>query len=192
MIQGDHLCPDVCLGTGGGASLTPDGAGRLTPGGPSSVDGRNAFAAPKKPWLKPMVVGIYRGTIIPGLLRWCEMDSVHPQGGGGGGKTVRSKRSFRLCIDAGRGISRAADKDSEGDHGGRARFEHPPSKLFAPGEGGVTCWNSNMLFSSSLFIGKTGDMELGIRSVGFPTVHKHHRLLLAAESWVWLKNGLPW
>ena len=29
-----------------------------------------------KPW-KPF--GIYRGNIIPGSLRWCEMDFVHPQ-----------------------------------------------------------------------------------------------------------------
>ena len=26
-----------------------------------------------------MFVGIYKGIIIPGFLRWCEMDFVHPQ-----------------------------------------------------------------------------------------------------------------
>ena len=33
------------------------------------------------PWLKPgKLVGIFRG-ILPGVLRWCEMDFVHPQYG---------------------------------------------------------------------------------------------------------------
>ena len=27
------------------------------------------------------IVGIYKGSIIPGFLRWCEMDFVHPQYG---------------------------------------------------------------------------------------------------------------
>ena len=31
---------------------------------------------------KPLFMGIYRGFIIPGFLRWCEMDFVHPQYGG--------------------------------------------------------------------------------------------------------------
>ena len=26
-----------------------------------------------------MFIGIYRGSILPGFLRWCEMDFVHPQ-----------------------------------------------------------------------------------------------------------------
>ena len=29
------------------------------------------------PW--QLFAGIYRGMIIPGSLRWCEMDLVHPQ-----------------------------------------------------------------------------------------------------------------
>ena len=34
--------------------------------------------APKKPWLKPLLVGIYRGNqTIPGLLGWCRISS-HP------------------------------------------------------------------------------------------------------------------
>ena len=31
---------------------------------------------------KPLVVGIYSGVIIPGFLRWCEIDCVTPQKGG--------------------------------------------------------------------------------------------------------------
>ena len=31
-----------------------------------------------KPW-QPLFVGILRGIIVPGFLRWCEMDFVHPQ-----------------------------------------------------------------------------------------------------------------
>ena len=27
----------------------------------------------------PLFVGIYKGIIIPGFLRWCETDFVHPQ-----------------------------------------------------------------------------------------------------------------
>ena len=31
-----------------------------------------------KPWETTTFVGIYTGVIIPGFLRWCEMDFVHP------------------------------------------------------------------------------------------------------------------
>ena len=32
----------------------------------------------RKPWLKPLLVGIYRGNrIIPGCLRWCRISSIH-------------------------------------------------------------------------------------------------------------------
>ena len=41
---------------------------------------RNPFAPPKKPWLKPQGLLVLAGNqTIPGLLRWCEMDFVHPQ-----------------------------------------------------------------------------------------------------------------
>ena len=45
----------------------------------ATVDGRNP--ATKLNHTKPFFVGIYRGIVIPGFLRWCrcEMDFVHPQ-----------------------------------------------------------------------------------------------------------------
>ena len=46
-----------------------------------TVDGRNPFRTTWKPWETLRFVGIYRGIIIPGILRWCEMDFVHPQYG---------------------------------------------------------------------------------------------------------------
>ena len=30
-----------------------------------------------KPWLKPLLVGIYRGIMIPEFLRWCRISSLH-------------------------------------------------------------------------------------------------------------------
>ena len=53
------------------------------------------FATPKKPWSKPLFATVWtKGIIIPGFLRWCEMDCVHPQYernllGGGWGHTRR-------------------------------------------------------------------------------------------------------
>ena len=47
----------------------------------ATVDGRNPFRTALKLWLKPLFVGIYRGIIIPGFLRWCKLDFVHPQFG---------------------------------------------------------------------------------------------------------------
>ena len=41
------------------------------------MDGRNP--APLGNHGKPLFVGIYREIMIPGFLRWCEMDFVHPQ-----------------------------------------------------------------------------------------------------------------
>ena len=41
-----------------------------------TVDARNP--APFGNHGKPVFVGIYQGIIIPGFLRWCEMDFVHP------------------------------------------------------------------------------------------------------------------
>ena len=37
------------------------------------------FTPLKQPWLTLLFVGIYRGINIPGFLRWCELDFVHPQ-----------------------------------------------------------------------------------------------------------------
>ena len=42
-----------------------------------SVDGRNPFAPPKKPWLKPLFVSIYRESDYDRLLRWCRISSIH-------------------------------------------------------------------------------------------------------------------
>ena len=44
--------------------------------------GRNPFRTTLKPWLKPLSAGTYKKIIVAGFLRWCEMDFVHPQGGG--------------------------------------------------------------------------------------------------------------
>ena len=41
--------------------------------------GRNPFRTTLTPRLKQLLAGIYRGIIIPGFFRWCEMDFVHPQ-----------------------------------------------------------------------------------------------------------------
>ena len=40
------------------------------------MDGRNPCRTTLKPWLKPLLVGVYRGIIIPGLLRWCRIAST--------------------------------------------------------------------------------------------------------------------
>ena len=42
------------------------------------MGGRNPFA-PLGNHGKPLFVGTYKGNNMPGLLRWCEMDLVHPQ-----------------------------------------------------------------------------------------------------------------
>ena len=41
-----------------------------------TADGQNPAPLGKK-W-EPLFVGICMGITIPGLLRWCEMDFVHP------------------------------------------------------------------------------------------------------------------
>ena len=41
-----------------------------------TVDGRNPFA-PLGNHGKSFFIGIYRGTIIPGFLRWCRISSIH-------------------------------------------------------------------------------------------------------------------
>ena len=46
-------------------------------GGLPTVDGRNALRTNLKPWLKPLLVGIYRGMVIPGILRWCIILAIH-------------------------------------------------------------------------------------------------------------------
>ena len=38
---------------------------------------RNPFRTTWKPWLKPLSVGICRGIIILGCLRWCRISSIH-------------------------------------------------------------------------------------------------------------------
>ena len=45
------------------------------------VDGRDPFRTRLNPWLKPVLVGIYRGSESETRVseRWCEMDFVHPQ-----------------------------------------------------------------------------------------------------------------
>ena len=43
----------------------------------ATVDGQNP--APLSKHGNPLFVGIFRGVVIPRILRWCEMDVVHPQ-----------------------------------------------------------------------------------------------------------------
>ena len=38
---------------------------------------RNPFAPTLKPWLKPLLVGVYRGIMIPWVLRWCRILSIN-------------------------------------------------------------------------------------------------------------------
>ena len=71
---------------------------------------------------KPFFVGIYRGIILPGSLRWCKMGCVHPQyprknGIGGGGDPG----------DVGKGwcLSLAIPSLFAGEHGRGASHEGP-------------------------------------------------------------------
>ena len=45
------------------------------------MDGRNPFRTTLKPWLKLLLVGIYRGIMIPGFLRRCRISSIHSRDG---------------------------------------------------------------------------------------------------------------
>ena len=51
--------------------------GKLTPS-PHTVDGRNP--APLRHHGKYLFVGIYRGIMVPGFLRWCRILSIHSRG----------------------------------------------------------------------------------------------------------------
>ena len=44
----------------------------------ATVGGQTPFRTLLKPW-DTMFVGICKENIIPGFLRWCEMDLVHPR-----------------------------------------------------------------------------------------------------------------
>ena len=61
----------------------PVGSPSIFTQSPPTVGGRNP--APLGIHEKPLFIGIYRGLILPGFLRWCEMDFVHPQYGASGG-----------------------------------------------------------------------------------------------------------
>ena len=53
---------------------------------------------------RPLFIGIYRGFIIPGILRWCEMDFVH---------SMNPREAIRLFSPR-RGSSRALELRESG------------------------------------------------------------------------------
>ena len=93
------------------------------------MDGQNP--APLGIHEKPLFVGSYRGIILSGFARWCEMDFVHPHVSGASGRSRRGT-SRRLAqgksIEATRAAGASLEALKWGPHAKKPTFARSSSR----------------------------------------------------------------